>query len=374
MCSSEISVDFNDFESSLSVKSLYGQGRSLIIESDIINVSGSIEKSAEVNISGEGSPEYRICNDNKCLDIVLDWQSQNASISNEQFVQFRLKSSHVAGVNSRVQIRIGELVRDWNVKTALGPELSSIYFGSLKASENKLLAINMPLGSTNPRLYQVDLITGERVIISSPLMGIGTDFDKPSGVYVSILENKAYIIDNGASPALFEVGTMTGNRSILSNSSNGTGTNFSNPVSLCLNPSEEKAYVLDNQEDAIFEVDLATGNRTIISDAITGTGPNFTYPISMVVSNKTSKAFVTDTSLDAVLEMDLATGNRTIISSSKVGMGRRMNSLKSIRLSALEEKAYVLDMSYDTLFEIDLLSGDRDVAFDSNVGLGVTSV
>jgi hypothetical protein len=72
------------------------------------------------------------------------------------------------------------------------------------------------------------------------------------------------VIDAGVDD-LFDVDLVSGDRVILSNSATGVGPNFRYPAAVALSSSETKAYVIDYGVDSLFEVDLINGNRTVLS-------------------------------------------------------------------------------------------------------------
>ncbi len=390
-CSSEIEIKVSPGASSLvesnelPLRDMNGQGRSVIVESNILDMAKYIKKPEDVVISGEGNPEYRICNDNKCSNIALDWQNEHTTINENQFLQLRLRSSVTSLTKISAQITIGEIRKNWNVKTAAGPEISRIISGHLSVNEEKMFVIETPIGNLGAGVYEIDLLTGERVIVSSRVVGTGVNLYEPSSIYLNDQENKAYIIDQEdfeTFPSLFEVDILTGNRTIISNNSNGLGDDFSTPRALCLNVLENKAYVTDSGVDAIFEVDLVTGNRRIISDAVTGSGPNLSSPKSITLNSSENTLYVSDSEwvsgdfVGSIIEVDIVTGNRTVVSDAMIGSGPSLSSPHSITLNTKDNKIYVSDSSWagdgylGKIVEIDLATGNRTVISSDTVGAG----
>lgn len=220
-------------------------------------------------------------------------------------------------------------------------------------------------------LYEIDLATGNRRVVSDDSTGTGSGFSGPKAVRLNSSETKAFVIDSSAN-SLIEVDLATGNRSIVSNSSNGTGPVFNNGMSLAFNSTETKAYVADRFSDALFEIDMATGDRTVISNSSTGTGSNFSDPRGAVLNSDNTKAYVLDVGVDALFEVDLSNGNRTILSNSSFGSGENFSNLKDIAINATGTTAYLVDDDLDVLFAVDLSTGDRTIVSESSVGTGTS--
>lgn len=95
--------------------------RNFQIESDIVQItglpteSGSANLTFDTSISGQGSPEYRICSDGACSSVVTPWTSAAAVISNNEYVQLRTTSNGTAGVAHTVNMTVGASTEDWVV-------------------------------------------------------------------------------------------------------------------------------------------------------------------------------------------------------------------------------------------------------------------
>ena len=212
-------------------------------------------------------------------------------------------------------------------------------------------------------IFEVDFATGDRTIISDSMTGTGADFDYPRYIVLNAAEDKAYVADSGSSVrAIFEVDLATGDRTIISDAMTGTGPNIFSPRSISLNALENKAYVVDSwSNDALFEVDLITGDRTIISNTMTGTGPNFMSPMMASLNSAEDKVYVIDRDAQALFEVDLSTGDRSVVSGGSVGEGTQFNTPRAFVLNSTEEIAFVLDEGISALFEVDLATGDRKI-------------
>lgn len=87
------------------------------VESNIALIHG-LDTAADVMISGDGTPEYRICADNTCSSVIQNWGGGLGSITNGQYLQVRLTSA-AAGETTRTAdpIVVGGFSTTWNVTT-----------------------------------------------------------------------------------------------------------------------------------------------------------------------------------------------------------------------------------------------------------------
>jgi hypothetical protein len=88
------------------------------------SISSSIEListntcSASVSIAGDGTPEYRICNDISCSSVDHTWASSGNSIDNGQYLQLRLTTEATGNTISTATVTVGGILSNWSVTTA----------------------------------------------------------------------------------------------------------------------------------------------------------------------------------------------------------------------------------------------------------------
>lgn len=162
-----------------------------------------------------------------------------------------------------------------------------------------------------------------RTAISNGSRGSGPLFSSPRAIKINNTESKAYV---ATATELFEVDISTGNRIIVSDSSTGTGVNFLSIVAVLLGEDEERVFVLDNSLNAIIEVNLATGNRTVVSSSAVGSGAVFSSPTAFVFSLDFKNFYVIDTGTDSLIRVSLSDGSRETISYSGDGKGPNFNN------------------------------------------------
>ncbi len=87
---------------------------STLTESNILQITG-INCQLNLEISGDGSPEYRTCSNSSCSSVLQSWTSGSSPISNNQYLQLRLTTSASAGVTRAAHIFVGNTIESWLV-------------------------------------------------------------------------------------------------------------------------------------------------------------------------------------------------------------------------------------------------------------------
>ncbi|MCH7547791.1 MAG: hypothetical protein IID30_15445, partial [Planctomycetes bacterium] len=248
--------------------------------------------------------------------------------------------------------------------TGTGPLIANNEGVELDTNSNRALAIHRVV---NAALYGINLTTGDRTLISGEgtTAGSGTQFSQIEAVQFDAANNRALITDSGLN-AVFGVNLATGARTILSSPSVGTGPNTQSARDIVYNPATNRAYVFAHlsftSTPAIYSIDLNTGNRSILSDPTHGTGTDFLFSSGLALNVAGNEVFAMDSNLQAVLSVDLTTGNRTIVSQNNVvGVGINFASPTDIEYDAANNRVLVVDLNLDALIGVDLATGDRTV-------------
>ncbi|MCC2099440.1 MAG: DUF1566 domain-containing protein, partial [Hyphomicrobiales bacterium] len=92
---------------------------STLIESNIVQITG-LTPDASVSIGGDGSPEYRICDDGTCTGVDHNWSSSAGTIDNGQYLQLRLTSSAANSTMNSATVTVGSGSDQWDVTTEAG--------------------------------------------------------------------------------------------------------------------------------------------------------------------------------------------------------------------------------------------------------------
>lgn len=97
---------------------LPNQSQSTLITSSIEQISGIV---CQINVetSGDGSPEIRVCANASCSSVLIDW-TDLATINNGEYIQARLTTNGTSESLSTAIIMAGGTADAWNVTTAGG--------------------------------------------------------------------------------------------------------------------------------------------------------------------------------------------------------------------------------------------------------------
>lgn len=118
------SVNFTD---------LTQQTVSTLVTSNIIQIAG-IGCSVNASISGQGSPEYRICSNSDCSTVTTNWTTAVNPVSSGSYIQARLTTSASLDTPFTATMTVGTVSDNWIVRT-IGPKrvfvTSQTYKGDL---------------------------------------------------------------------------------------------------------------------------------------------------------------------------------------------------------------------------------------------------
>jgi hypothetical protein len=165
------------------------------------------------------------------------------------------------------------------------------------------------------RVVAVDLVSGDRSIVSSASRGTGPTFQFASATAVDAARSRLLVCDTDADRVL-AVDLVTGNRTVLSSGTVGAGPTFANPTRIAADPGADRLLVVDGLAGSgavdLIAVDLATGDRTVVVDALQGNGPRFLNVAQLASGLADGGWLLQDAQIGALLEIDLATGDRVL--------------------------------------------------------------
>ncbi len=94
---------------------------STLTSSNIAAVTGmDVACTAVVGVSGDGSPEYRVCSDSGCSTVDQTWTSANNTIAMQgKYVQLRATSSASVATAHTIDLSIGSVTSDWVISTGM---------------------------------------------------------------------------------------------------------------------------------------------------------------------------------------------------------------------------------------------------------------
>ncbi|BBK42804.1 hypothetical protein STVA_28240 [Allostella vacuolata] len=86
-----------------------------LLPSNILQISG-VDGNVSVSITGQGSPEFRVCSNATCSTVVTDWTAGPATIQNNQRLQLRLTSGSFS-TSYVATVTVGTFSENWSVST-----------------------------------------------------------------------------------------------------------------------------------------------------------------------------------------------------------------------------------------------------------------
>jgi uncharacterized protein YjbI with pentapeptide repeats len=172
-------------------------------------------------------------------------------------------------------------------------------------------------------LFRVDPNTGDRVVITSAGLGIGSGPPLNGPAIPAIAGDGTIYVTNAPGFNVVAVDPVTGDRTVVSDANTGTGPAFQGPGGLFID-ADGSLLVTDSQIPAVFRVDPGNGNRTLISGMGKGTGPDLEAPAGVALDSEGS-LLVVDGFLPGVVRIEPGTGNRAIASGPAVGSGVLFN-------------------------------------------------
>lgn len=113
-----------------------GLGMSQQYESDIVQVAGLSDAIGTANlnfdtaVSGQGSPQYRICADASCSSVITTWASAPSTMENAQYVQLRATTSASASTTQTINFNVATVTVDWAISTGIDPCAGSPSIGT----------------------------------------------------------------------------------------------------------------------------------------------------------------------------------------------------------------------------------------------------
>ena len=211
-------------------------------------------------------------------------------------------------------------------------------------------------------LVAIDPATGDRTPLPT---GSGPSVVEPAGL--AIVLDHAFVVDRSAA-AVIDVDLVSGDRAVLSDDARGIGPVLVDPTSIAADASG--LLVTDGWLGALFRVDPSSGDRSIVSDASTGDGPLALLPAAVAVEGGRALVGV----LGTVLSVDLVDGRRTPVTSDiDVGSGPRLPLVTRIAISGDRLLATGGSTNSDVvcpLVEVELAHGNRRLVSDRTRGSG----
>ncbi|MDH3590956.1 MAG: hypothetical protein OER88_03705, partial [Planctomycetota bacterium] len=294
------------------------------------------------------------------VDVVAVRVNGAPAATTNGFRTWRAEVALLAGANDlrlELESSTGAIDRDFvPVRVVRGLSLVSPIGIAVAPAGNRAYVLDSQTFS----LVALDMSTSMLTVTSGNARGAGPAFAGPAGLTVDPGTGRALVLDNRR---LFDVDLVSGDRALLSGDGRGAGTDFSVPRVVAADGAGT-AFVLDAALFAVFSVSLVTGDRTIVSDADTGLGDLITQPRGVAVEPGGARLFALSASPATIYAVDLASGDRTVLSSALVGFGPRLGFGAGLAADFPGARLFALNQADGTLLEVALTSGDRELVSD----------
>lgn len=190
-----------------------------------------------------------------------------------------------------------------SAEVGTGPAVSSIYDLELDAENNRLLFASID----NAGLFALDLATLNRSGISINTTEEDKRLIRPLAISGISSGNNIYLADNLMN-TIYEVDLSSGDREIVTRSNVGDGPVFELPGQLYLSPDSETLLKAHTGNGSILEVSLTTGDRTsLMAEELDN---ELNYFSDMCVDWNTNTAYIL--LVDSIHTLDLLTKERTL--------------------------------------------------------------
>ncbi len=241
---------------------------------------------------------------------------------------------------------------------------------AMDTKRNRAIAVDDILDA----LVAIDLVDGNRTILSDDSIGTGPPMRGPRGLFVDAANDRALVVDaylgaESTMASLMAVDLNSGNRTLLSASGYGDGPSLELPHDVVLQ-DDGRALVVDEILKTVVAIDLVTGDRTVLSsltDEDTDIGPQ---SLALTAGGDQALVIYAKDQLGSLVAVNLDTGDRTVLSDQSNGNGLNMKTPHRVLLDDGGERALVADIGKLALFAIDLATGDRMTLSNASTGTG----
>ena len=231
-------------------------------------------------------------------------------------------------------------------------------------------------------LVELNLLTSEVTEISGPTVGSGPAFDMLSGLSVDVAFGKAYVGD--AYSEIFEVDLATGDRTLISSETAGIEENL-HFASLRHSFIDTGPVIQVNSclHGKTFTIDKKTGQRKLVSKNIRGAGPLLmnleaaffdSYQQRILLANEawSGKREVSWQleGIQQIVSVDPTTGNRSVVTGPYTGQGGSLQAIDDIAADSRNGVIYVSERLFDSIVSINPQSGDRSLLSGNGKGTG----
>ena len=289
-----------------------------------------------------------------------------------------------------VDLATGERVDVLQNDAVAGPDfnlLPSIIADDNSTCNTVLPGTSQCLVAIDRRLEAVvaaDLNSGARAVLSGASRGNGPELGVPRALVLVEASHCASVLPGanrcalvGTQNSVVAVDLISGDRAILSSPARGTGPEFSTLNELVFDSANQQVLAVNEAFDSPFVIDSITGDRSLMLDHRLGNGPDLKLtqgllPLSSAqcedMVNSGSCGIIIDAENKQLVAVDFTTGDRSLLVAQQDSIGQAFefisgvivdegNSCESL-IDGVRHCALVVDFD-DNVFAVDLESGAR---------------
>jgi hypothetical protein len=214
-------------------------------------------------------------------------------------------------------------------------------------------------------LYEIDVQTGNRFIVSAPGSGGISFMTGASNIELDDANGLLYIFDSSLS-AVVSIDLIDGSRAIVSDNSNN-GPDFGASSDIAFDDGRLFAVLFIDSDSGygIFEVNLDTGDRSLISDN-NSAGPDFMHILN-IAADVSNGILYASNSGGELLAVDVDTGERGTVSA--IDLHNQLFG-GDMQLDGANDRALISSCRPGVLLEVGLSSGLRSRVLASDRGTG----
>jgi hypothetical protein len=197
--------------------------------------------------------------------------------------------------------------------------------------------------TTHDNVIKYDLASGDLSLLSSKDKGVGPDLFSPSHIAIDSLGGKAFVFDH-VLKSIFRIDLITGDREIISTEGDGYAFPvFTSDIAFNSN-SRDRLYIVDtgyahtvNNEPniTISEVNITTGQRYLLSNN-SNSGPSFSFTEELLFDSSKNRLIVPDTNIANLVGVDISSGNKSVILDFPENTNADLNHTGSSKIGDLD--------------------------------------
>jgi sugar lactone lactonase YvrE len=227
--------------------------------------------------------------------------------------------------------------------------------------------------STFGAVLAVDLMTGDRSVVSGPGVGDGPQISSAYGLAVDPSRARAWVgnyTTTAGGGAIIEVDLRSGDRKLIANATHGNGPWPGYVTGAELNPTADRLLVCSGigDEAGVLAIELDSGDRSWVSTAANTLGPSWMFPQDVAVG-PAGAAWVSDFTTGRMFAVDLVTGANRLVTAREHPLGSFV-SLFGIDLDAHRGRILAADYDSGGVLALDLGSAELSMALRNSIGVG----